>query len=70
MTILLLIICAAGFGFLGVKQFQKNLAEVKEKNLSEKNPFSKGWNYFTGLLWASYILVFSLGLIVNNLIIN
>lgn len=69
MSYVLLIIAAIAIGFLGSKQFKKNLAEVKEKNLEAKNVFSKAGNYFFGLLWASYILVFAAGLIVNNLIL-
>ncbi len=68
MSIVFLVIAAAGFGFFGFKQFKKNLFEVKIKNLEEKNSLTRGWNYFSNLIWASYIIVFAMGLIVNNLI--
>ena len=68
MSYVILIFAAIGMGFLGYKQFQKNLKEVQLRNKDVTNNFSKGWNYFSGLLWASYILVFAGGLILNNLI--
>ena len=70
MSYVLLILAAGGIGFLGYKQFLKNLKEVQTRNSGITNPFTKGWNYFTGLLWASYIIIFAGGLIVNNLILN
>lgn len=66
-TIILILISIAGtIGSLFY--FRKNLLRIRKKNESEPKPYKRALNYPLTCLWYGYLLVFFIGLTVNNLI--
>lgn len=66
---ILLVILAGIIGIvLTAHFFRKNLRIIRAKNENEKSSFKRGSNYALTVLWFSYMFVFFIGLIVNNLI--
>jgi hypothetical protein len=70
MTALILILCSVAiltYSYFGI---QKKYAEIKDKNSTEKSGLARSWNWFLGMLWPAYVVVFGFGLVVNNLILG
>jgi len=48
--------------------FRKNLVQIRQRNKSESSAVKRFFNYPLTVLWYSYLMVFFVGLTVNNLI--
>ena len=63
------LILASVFGLaITVFYFRKNLKSIALKNAKEKSTLKKILNYPLTVIWYSYLIVFFIGLTVNNLI--
>ncbi len=49
--------------------FRKNLAQIRLRNQNEPSALKRFGNYPMTVLWYSYLIVFFIGLTVNNLLI-
>ncbi len=62
-----LIILASIIGIaVSVFYLRKNLVRIKEKNKSEPKAYKRAMNYVLTGLWYGYLLVFFVGLTLNN----
>lgn len=62
-----LIILASIIGIAAsVFYLRKNLVRIKEKNKSEPKAYKRAMNYVLTGLWYGYLLVFFVGLTLNN----
>ncbi|MCF0216038.1 MAG: hypothetical protein HUK21_06150 [Fibrobacteraceae bacterium] len=67
MYYLLLILASLAGIALSIFYLRKNIIRIKEKNKSEPKAYKRGLNYvFTGI-WYGYLLLFFVGLSLNNL---
>lgn len=66
-TLLLIIASLAGIA-VSVLYLRKNIIRIKAKNANEPKAYKRGLNYVLTGLWYGYLLVFFVGLTVNNLI--
>lgn len=65
----LLLILASLIGTLGtIYYFRRNLLRIIQKNKGEASRFKRVMNYPLTIIWYGYLLVFFVGLSVNNLI--
>lgn len=63
----LLVVLASLAGIAGTIFFmRKNFLSIKEKNKEEPRAYKRGLNYALSGLWYGYLLVFFVGLSVNN----
>lgn len=46
---------------------RKNILVIKEKNKKEPKAYKRGLNYVLTGLWYGYLIIFFVGLTVNNL---
>lgn len=65
--VLLILVSLLGIA-LSVFYLRKNVIRIKEKNKDEPKAYKRGLNYVLTGLWYGYLLVFFIGLTVNNLI--
>lgn len=65
--VLLILVSLLGIA-LSVFYLRKNVIRIKEKNKDEPKTYKRGLNYVLTGLWYGYLLVFFIGLTVNNLI--
>lgn len=68
MRILLILVFGLGGLWLTLRHLRKNLAEMKAKTKDGLSGTDKLVNYPLMVLWFGYLLVFFVGLIVNNLV--
>lgn len=65
--IYVLLILASIIGIaLSVFYLRKNVVRIKEKNKTEPKAYKRVINYALTVLWYGYLLVFFVGLTVNN----
>ena len=65
--IYVLLILASIIGIaLSVFYLRKNVVRIKEKNKTEPKTYKRVMNYALTALWYGYLLVFFVGLTVNN----
>ena len=63
-----LLILASLIGIaVSVFYLRKNIVRIREKNKNEPKAYKRGLNYVLTYLWYGYLLVFFVGLTVNNL---
>lgn len=68
MTYVLLIL-ATLIGLAGCAYFlRKNIIAIREKNQNEPNKYKRASNYILTGLWYGYLIIFFIGVSVNNLI--
>ena len=62
-----LLILASLIG-LGISLFflRKNVIRIREKNKNEPKAYKRGLNYVLTGLWYGYLIVFFVGLTINN----
>ncbi len=66
-----LIVLVATLGFyLTLKTFRRNLLDIRSKPKDQVTSGDRYFNYPLMFLWFGYLMVFFVGLIVNNLIIH
>lgn len=55
---------------LGISLFflRKNVIRIREKNKNEPKTYKRGLNYVLTGLWYGYLIVFFVGLTINNTI--
>lgn len=55
---------------LGISLFflRKNVIRIREKNKNEPKAYKRGLNYVLTGLWYGYLIVFFVGLTINNTI--
>ncbi|MBO7061920.1 hypothetical protein [Fibrobacter sp.] len=55
---------------LGISLFflKKNVIRIREKNKNEPKAYKRGLNYVLTGLWYGYLIVFFVGLTINNTI--
>lgn len=46
---------------------RKNIISIREKNKKEPKAYKRGLNYVLTGLWYGYLIIFFVGLTVNNL---
>jgi len=63
---LLILASLAGIG-ISVFYLRKNIIRIKEKNKEEPKAYKRASNYILTGLWYGYLLVFFVGLTVNNI---
>ena len=64
-----LLILATLIGLAGCAYFlHKNILVIREKNKNEPKAYKRVMNYALTALWYGYLLVFFVGLTVNNTI--
>ncbi len=68
-TILLILVSLAGTAGTAY-YFRRNLVRIAEKNKSIDSKSKRILNYPLTILWYGYLLVFFVGLSVNNLIFD
>ena len=68
MAYVLLILASLVGIALSVFYLRKNIIRIKEKNKEEPKAYKRGLNYVLTALWYGYLLVFFVGLTVNNTI--
>ena len=66
--ILLLIIASIAGTLVSVFYLRKNLIRISEKNTLEPKAYKRVLNYPLTVIWYGYLIVFFVGLSVNNLI--
>ncbi len=67
----ILLILASLAGTVGTAHyFRRNLVRIAEKNKSVSSKSKRILNYPLTILWYGYLLVFFVGLFVNNLIFD
>lgn len=67
MTYVLLIIASLAGIAISLFYLRKNIIRIKEKNKNEPKAYKRKMNYALTYLWYGYLLVFFVGLTVNNL---
>ena len=66
--IYVLLILASLVGIaISVFYLRKNIVRIREKNKKEPKAYKRRLNYVLTYLWYGYLLVFFVGLTVNNL---
>ena len=68
MKVSIIVICSLLGSFLVIKGFFKNIQEIRLKGAHTSS--DKYFNYPLMVLWYAYLLAFSVGLIINNLIVK
>ncbi|MBO7384154.1 MAG: hypothetical protein K6E57_04580 [Fibrobacter sp.] len=68
MAYVLLILASLVGIALSVFYLRKNIIRIKEKNKEEPKAYKRGLNYVLTALWYGYLLVFFVGLSINNLV--
>ena len=68
MAYVLLILASLVGIALSVFYLRKNIIRIKEKNKEEPKAYKRGLNYVLTVLWYGYLLVFFVGLSINNLV--
>lgn len=68
-ALLLILVSIIGLGVCAL-YLRKNLIRIAEKNKSIDSTSKKVLNYPLTILWYGYLIVFFLGITINNLIIN
>lgn len=64
-----LLILASIVGLAGSGYFlRKNILAIREKNKNEPKAYKRVLNYVLTGLWYGYLIIFFLGLTINNLI--
>ncbi|MCQ2104418.1 MAG: hypothetical protein MJZ26_01365 [Fibrobacter sp.] len=64
-----LLILASIVGLAGSGYFlRKNILAIREKNKNEPKAYKRALNYVLTGLWYGYLIIFFLGLTINNLI--
>lgn len=53
-----------------VRHAVRAFREISEKNRATPSLWRRFWNWPFGMIWSAYLLVFSFGLLINNLILN
>ncbi|MGL1935710.1 MAG: hypothetical protein OCD01_11850 [Fibrobacterales bacterium] len=66
LTIVASIVCM----YFTINYLKKNLKLIEVKNKEVESQYTRAFNYAGTLLWFFCCAVFSIGLIVNNLIID
>jgi hypothetical protein len=66
---LIIIVGLAGFSLV-LRGFIRNILEIRQKSKGNHTYTDRFFNYPLMVLWYSYLLVFFIGLIVNNLIVK
>ncbi len=67
MTYVLLIIASLAGIAISVFYLRKNIIRIKEKNKTEPKAYKRKMNYVFTYLWYGYLLVFFVGITVNNI---
>lgn len=67
--IVLLIVSLVGMA-ISFLYFRKNLRHIAEKNATEPSSFKRVMNYPLTVIWYGYLLIFFLGVFVNNVFFN
>ena len=68
LMVYVLLILASLIGIaVSVFYLRKNIVRIREKNKNEPKAYKRGLNYVLTYLWYGYLLVFFVGLTVNNL---
>ncbi|MCQ2101962.1 MAG: hypothetical protein MJY98_01895 [Fibrobacter sp.] len=63
-----LLILASIIGIsVSVYFLRKNLVVIREKNKKEPKAYKRGMNYVLTGLWYGYLIIFFVGLTVNNI---
>jgi len=70
MGVFFLIIASLICSYFSINYLRKNLVLIKVKNEKIESPYVRAFNYAGTIFWFFCCAVFSLGLIVNNLIID
>ncbi len=70
MTVLLIIVIGLGGLWLSIRQFRRNLLEIKAQPKATITWEDRFLNYPLTVIWFGYLIVFFAGLIINNLIIR
>ncbi|MCL4100484.1 hypothetical protein SAMN05720766_101306 [Fibrobacter sp. UWH9] len=47
---------------------RKNIIVIKEKNKNEPKAYKRGMNYVLTGLWYGYLIIFFVGLTINNIV--
>lgn len=62
-----LMILASLVGLAGCAYFlRKNILAIREKNKNEPKAYKRKLNYVLTYLWYGYLIIFFIGLTVNN----
>lgn len=56
--------------FLVFRGFKKNIREIRTKEKDAHTLLDRFFNYPLMVIWYSYLIIFFIGLFVNNLIIK
>lgn len=67
MVYVLLILASLVGIAISVFYLRKNIVRIREKNKKETKAYKRRLNYVLTYLWYGYLLVFFVGLTVNNL---
>lgn len=65
--IVLLVVSIVGIA-ISLRYFRKNLRHIAKKNANEPSSFKRAMNYPLTVIWYGYLLIFFLGVFVNNVI--
>ena len=68
-TTLIIIIGLIGFLFV-IKGFVKNIHQIRNKPQGSHTLSDRLFNYPLMVIWYSYLVIFTIGFIINNLIID
>ncbi|MFC1584733.1 hypothetical protein ACFL5V_04225 [Fibrobacterota bacterium] len=66
---IILLVSSIGF-FLVIRGFIRNIQEIRNKPTGSHTITDRFFNYPLMVVWYGYLLVFFVGLVVNNLIIK
>lgn len=70
MGVVLLLVVALPLCAYSVRHAIRDFRAVKAKNGAEKSAWKRFWNWPVGMIWSAYLLVFSFGLVLNNLVFD
>jgi bacteriorhodopsin len=68
LAISLLLIASVAGTLVSVLYLRKNLVRISQKNETEPKAYKRVLNYPLTVIWYGYLIVFFIGLSINNLI--
>ncbi len=68
LAISLLLIASVAGTLVSVLYLRKNLVRISQKNETEPKAYKRVLNYPLTVIWYGYLIIFFIGLSVNNLI--
>ena len=70
MGVFLLLLVSVPLCIYSARHAVRAFREVREKNRKEPVAWKRVLNWPAGMIWSAYLVVFSFGLVLNNLVFD